>query len=92
MEKHITEILVEKLSPVLLILSGSFAKGTNRADSDVDIAFLTYTSIDTTAAFFTAEDLAARVGRDVQLVDIKKASMVFQMQIVSTGKSTVLLG
>ncbi|SFL88561.1 Predicted nucleotidyltransferase [Salibacterium qingdaonense] len=86
MEQRITEVLVEKISPVLLILFGSFAKGTNRPGSDVDIAYVTDTPLSPAASFFTAEDVAALIDRDVQLVDINKASTVFQMQIVGTGK------
>ena len=40
MEQIIIEILTENLSPFLIVLFGSTAKGSTHKDSDIDIAFL----------------------------------------------------
>lgn len=64
---------------------GSTAGGQTRADSDVDIAFLATAPVDAMERFATQERLAARMGRDVDLVDLGRASTVMRMQVVSTG-------
>lgn len=36
--------------------------------------------------FIAAQELAAQIGQDVDLIDLGSASTVFQAQIVHTGK------
>lgn len=86
LEKQITDFLVEKLEPVLLILFGSYAKGTERKDSDIDVAYLGSVSLDDYERFLLAQELASFINIDVDLIDLKKATTVFQMQIITTGK------
>jgi predicted nucleotidyltransferase len=87
MEKEIVNFLTEKISPYLLIIFGSTAKGTIHDKSDIDIAFLSdHIKIDKYEQFMIAQDLAAKVNWDIDLVDLSKASTVFQAQIVNTGK------
>jgi predicted nucleotidyltransferase len=78
--------LIEKISPYLIYLYGSAAKGTMRKDSDVDIAFLSDTEHSAYDIFMMAQGLAGVLGRDVDLIDLKKASTVFKAQVVGTGK------
>lgn len=81
----IKEYLVEKISPYLIILFGSAAKGEMRKDSDIDIAFLSNEQYSDYDIFMIGQGLAGVIGRDVDLVDLNKASTVFQAQIVGTG-------
>lgn len=64
---------------------GSTAHDQTHSKSDVDIAFLAAAPIDPTARFELQEHLAQRVGRDVDLVDLRSASTVMRMQVISTG-------
>ncbi len=82
----IINILVEKLSPQFLYLFGSAAAGKLRSDSDVDIAFLSNNNIGDYEAFMIAQELASVIGRDVDLINFKKASTVLKAQIVGNGK------
>lgn len=84
--EKIKEYLKEKLAPYLIILFGSAVKGYMREDSDVDIAFLSDKELNSYEVFLIAQGLADLLGRDVDLVDLKKASTVFQVQVISTGK------
>jgi uncharacterized protein len=89
LDKELTEIvklLKASISPQLIYLFGSSAKGTSRAESDLDIAFLSPVTLDEYEVFMLAQQLATKVNRDVDLVDLRKASTVFQGQIVATGK------
>ncbi|AQQ53354.1 type VII toxin-antitoxin system MntA family adenylyltransferase antitoxin [Planococcus lenghuensis] len=79
-------LLIERLSPSLLIVFGSSAKGTERPDSDLDIAFLSSEQIDEYQIFMIAEELAAILNKDVDLVDLARVSTVFQMQVLSSGQ------
>lgn len=67
-------------------LFGSAARGDSRTDSDVDIAVLAERPLDTVARFDLAGELASRLGRDVDLVDLKAASTVMQAQVMETGE------
>lgn len=87
MEKVITNVLSEKLSPFLISLFGSTVKGNVHQNSDIDIAFLSDGIVpDRYEIFLIAQELASKLQRDVDLIDLNQASTVFQAQIVSTGK------
>jgi predicted nucleotidyltransferase len=64
---------------------GSSIDGQTHAESDVDLAFLATAPVEPMARFELQERLAARVGCDVDLVDLRSASTVMRMQVVSTG-------
>lgn len=85
MEQIIVEMLKDAVSPYVIYLFGSAATGHVRPDSDIDIAFLSdKRSLD--QRFMLAQQSAERLQRNVDLIDLKQASTVFQAQIVSSGK------
>jgi predicted nucleotidyltransferase len=81
----IKNFLIKNLDVDVIYLFGSSVKNTMREDSDIDIAFLSEKFIDTFDLFLLSQKLADLVGREVDLIDIKKATTVFQTQIISTG-------
>jgi len=88
-DKHLSIIkqyLSEKISPYLIILFGSGAKGNLRKDSDIDVAFLSEQHFSDYEIFMCSQGLADLLDREVDLVDLEKASTVFQAQVISTGK------
>ncbi|MGY0692799.1 type VII toxin-antitoxin system MntA family adenylyltransferase antitoxin [Virgibacillus sp. FSP13] len=86
-EQTIIDLLREKVSPFLIILFGSTVNGTAHRESDIDIAFLNdSTELDAYDLFIVAQELAATLHQDVDLIDLNKASTVFQAQIIDTGK------
>lgn len=64
---------------------GSLAKGTARPDSDIDLAVLARVPISNLRRFELAQELAVQLNRDVDLVDLRNASTVMRMQVLSTG-------
>ncbi|MGA6828164.1 type VII toxin-antitoxin system MntA family adenylyltransferase antitoxin [Nitrospira sp. NS4] len=82
----LTEYL-RKSVPGLIALYrfGSQAKGTARPDSDVDLALLARDPIPGMRRFELAQELAIQLHRDVDLVDLRSASTVMRMQVISTG-------
>ncbi len=84
-QEKIVTYLTSKLNPAFIILFGSYAKGTNRAESDVDLAYLSKFPLSSYERFIIANDLAELVGLEVDLIDIKQIDTVFTMQIFSHG-------
>jgi uncharacterized protein len=88
LEQTIMDLLIEKLSPFLIILFGSTVKGNIHSESDIDIAFLSdQQEYDKYEIFMITQKLAAMLNRDVDLIDLSQASTVFQAQVVHTGKT-----
>ncbi|MBP3038746.1 nucleotidyltransferase domain-containing protein [Bacillaceae bacterium Marseille-Q3522] len=90
MENTIVEIVTKQFTPFLIFIFGSMVKGNTRKDSDIDIAFIADTGggkIDQYELFTTAQEIAAKLNRDVDLIDLSQSSTVFQAQIVHTGKA-----
>ncbi|MCL7745580.1 type VII toxin-antitoxin system MntA family adenylyltransferase antitoxin [Halalkalibacter alkaliphilus] len=81
----IVKHLIKNISPFLIILFGSTVKGTVNKSSDFDIAFLSDQKLDSYQLFMISQDLASKLNRDVDLVDLKQASTVFQAQVIHTG-------
>jgi len=65
---------------------GSTAAGSDGPDSDIDLAVLGPHALDPLARFDLQEQLAAAVGRSVDLVDLRAASPVMAMQVLATGR------
>ena len=86
MFKKIQDFLVSKLNPSYIIVFGSYAKGSNHKDSDIDVAFFSEDSSYTAyEVFLFAQDLADILRIEVDLVNLKTASTVFKAQIYTTG-------
>lgn len=85
LKKQLIEIIQNKINPAFIVLFGSFAKGTNRIDSDIDLAFFSKEQLSSYERFLLASELAEIAGREVDLVDLKQIDTVFTMQIFSQG-------
>lgn len=67
-------------------LYGSFADGTARADSDLDLALLADPPLSSDTLFERTLALVARLGRPVHLVDLGSASTVLRFEVVSRSE------
>jgi uncharacterized protein len=86
-EQIIIQVLNEKLSPYLIFLFGSIAKGTTHKNSDIDIAFISEDKqLDKYELFMLSQELASKLNHEVDLIDLSQSSTVFQAQVVHTGK------
>lgn len=85
MQSRIVSIIRSKLPVYFIIIFGSFAKGNEREDSDLDVALFGEHEISAYERFKLAGELASLVGREVDLVDIRQVDTVFTMQIFSQG-------
>jgi predicted nucleotidyltransferase len=75
-----------------VILFGSRAEGTDTADSDLDLAVLLPRPADPVPLWEAGEAVARRLGVDVDLVDLRRASTVMQFQIITTGRRLFVQG
>ncbi|GED18300.1 type VII toxin-antitoxin system MntA family adenylyltransferase antitoxin [Kurthia gibsonii] len=85
LKKQLIKVIQNKINPAFIILFGSFAKGTNRIDSDIDLAFFSKEQLSSYERFLLASELAEIADREVDLVDLKQIDTVFTMQIFSQG-------
>jgi predicted nucleotidyltransferase len=67
-------------------LFGSAAVAALRPESDLDIALLLELPIDDRMAHELAQDLACALGREVDLIDLRRASTVLATQVVGSGR------
>jgi uncharacterized protein len=65
---------------------GSRVGGEARADSDLDLAVLLPGYADPLALWSLGGDLAATLGCDIDLLDLRSASTVMQHQVLTTGQ------
>lgn len=89
MKDVITTHLMKELNPAFIIVFGSFAKGTQRNDSDLDLAFYPEDRTNPPTPyqlFIIAQELAEKVKREVDLMNLQTASTVFGAQIFHTGE------
>lgn len=85
LKKQLIKVIQNKINPAFIVLFGSFVKGTNRIDSDIDLAFFSKEQLSSYERFLLASELAEIAGREVDLVDLKQIDTVFTMQIFSQG-------
>lgn len=83
---EIVNYLTNTICPYLIILFGSGVKGNMRQDSDIDIAFLTDKKVTDYEVFMAAQELAVKLGTNIDLVNLRQASTVLKAQIIGTGK------
>lgn len=69
-----------------IYLFGSADTPEQRADSDIDLAFLSRQPVDAVRRWEFAQRLASSLGRDVDLVDLHEASAVMRAQVVARGR------
>lgn len=74
---------------IALYRFGSQAQGTATPESDVDLAILAPRRLSLPVLFDLQQQLAALLHKDVDLVDLRSASTVLRMQVVSTGECLV---
>ena len=87
MKKPIIKILKDNIPNIEAIyIFGSVAEGRDGSSSDVDVAFLSDTPIDSLRVWELSNEIAFELKRDVDLVDLKQTNTIFRFQIISKGE------
>jgi uncharacterized protein len=85
-DRALIELLRQSVPGLIALYRfGSQAKGTARLESDVDLAVLARDPIPAVSRFDLAQELSIQLHRDVDLLDLRTASAVMRMQVLSTG-------
>jgi len=87
---HENEIVttLKSAMPDLLALYrfGTHGSAFERRDSDIDLAVLAQLPLEPELAWDLGQKLASKLGREVELVDLAKASTVLRAQVVAYGE------
>lgn len=78
--------LLEVFQPATIYLFGSASMGTAHPHSDVDLAFLPLQTCDPVEVFEMANRLADVLGREVDIIDLRRANTVMAKEVIRTGK------
>ena len=84
-EKIVDYFLDKK--PKLIYLFGSYAKNINRDESDIDIAVLLESPMESMGKYKYKMELVDLLGKEVDLIDLADANIILKHQIVTTGKN-----
>ncbi|MEY9972653.1 putative nucleotidyltransferase [Lysinibacillus sp. RC46] len=84
-QKVVVEKLASAVNPAFVIVFGSYARGSAREDSDLDIAYYANKPLSGYERFLLAGEIAHACNIDVDLVDMKTVDTVFAAQIFSSG-------
>lgn len=88
-ENNVEKIIIsniEKFDPEFIYIFGSYTSNKMKADSDIDIAFYSLKNIDTFDIFLCAQKLSIELNKEIDLIDLKSSTTVFQNQVIRTGK------
>ncbi len=69
-----------------IYIFGSYADNTATRESDIDIAFLTFEKITSVEKWKVQEELASILDNDIDLVDLKDATVILRAEVVEKGK------
>lgn len=82
------DLILQRLrpfSPKAIYLFGSFGTSRQHPGSDIDLAILPADSADPVRLFQIANELSSSLGREVDLIDLTKATTVMAKEVLRTG-------
>ena len=82
----IAAVLERHPSVTMGMLFGSLAAGRGRPDSDLDLAVSSSVPLTAHARIELIDDLAAAVGRPIDLIDLSQAHGPLLQQVLTTGR------
>lgn len=86
-KKMIVEFFTARYPDLIAIyLFGSSVQETTNLESDIDLAVLPINPIDPLERWTLTQDLANLLKSDVDLVDLRMASTVMRIQVISSGQ------
>lgn len=85
-EPEFLSILLGSIPDLVAVYQfGSTVEGSEHPESDLDLAILAPRPLDNVDRWTVQEEIATQLRRDVDLVDLRAASTVMQMQVLSQG-------
>ena len=88
MEEKIKEILLKEIECEAIVLFGSYARGTQNTESDIDIAIKTKSKIEKKTLYKISIELSDELKKDIDLINLDdEISDAFRYEILITGKT-----
>lgn len=85
-EEIIIDFLKKQISGLAgIYIYGSFADESMRPESDIDIGFISSEKIDPVKLWEIQEQLASKLDKDVDLVDLKNVSVILRAEVIEKG-------
>lgn len=87
MKTEIPSEIIEKYGINLLVLFGSYADGTNRQDSDLDLAFLSKEILSLDKEHTLLEEMVGYYRKgNLDLINLRKATPALKLEVANKGK------
>ena len=83
--KIIKKIILEKLECEAIVLFGSYARGTQNKESDIDIAVKAKRKLEKKEQFYLSQELADILNIEVDLVNLDDIGDGFKYEILMNG-------
>lgn len=87
MIEDIKEIILKELECEAIILFGSYARGTQNKESDIDIAIKTKNKIDKKRLYEISNLLEDRLKKEIDLINLDDIGDTFRYEILINGKT-----
>ncbi len=87
MEEEIVKIILNNLECEAIVLFGSFARGTQNAESDIDIAIKVKEKIDKKEIYKLSNILADQLNKEIDLINLDEIGDTFRYEILINGKT-----
>lgn len=87
MEEEIVKIILNNLECEAIVLFGSFARGTQNAESDIDIAIKVKEKIDKKEIYKLSNILADKLNKEIDLIILDEIGDTFRYEILINGKT-----
>ena len=84
--EEVIKLLKERLDCEVIILFGSYARGEQRSDSDVDLAIKSPKEISKKEIFELTQKLEQLLKKDIDLIDLNAISDSFRYEILMNGQ------
>lgn len=86
MEDKIVKILLDNLECEAIVLFGSYSRGTQNAESDIDIAIKVKEKLDKKELYRLSNLLADEFNKEVDLINLDEIGDTFRYEILINGK------
>lgn len=85
--KIIKQMILEKIDCEAILLFGSYVRGTQSKESDIDIAIKSKKQVNKKEIFYLIQDIEDKIKIDIDLIDLDTIGDGFRYEILMTGNS-----
>jgi len=85
--EKIKQKILEVIDCEAIVLFGSYSRGTQNSESDIDIAFKTKAEISKKDIFYLKQELEEISNKDIDLIDLDNIGDSFRYEILINGRT-----